>query len=189
MQNQDSARLREAIAGHNKTDAIDADMLARCEQVLGIEARPLVAPDVLALRRVLSRRHKLTVDAHRAECRLWAVASWAFPDVWRACGGHRVAQPVLGRWHELGALARAHIDSIAELVAAHSRDRDPPAVPTRIRDAARGWLLFWKGRLDLDALAWEVGELLCDIEIADASHATATTKPSSCGSNAGATTC
>ena len=43
VQNQDSARLREAIAGHNKTDAIDADMLARCEQVLGVEARPLVA--------------------------------------------------------------------------------------------------------------------------------------------------
>src|SRR5262245_60145058 len=63
VQNRDSARLREAIAGRNKTDVIDAEMLARCEGVLGVKAVPLIDPVVLGLRRALGRRHKLTVDA------------------------------------------------------------------------------------------------------------------------------
>jgi transposase len=176
VRNQDSARLREAIAGRNKTDVIDAEMLTHCERVLGVRAAPLLAPEVIGLRRALTRRHKLTVEAHRAECRLWSVAAWAFPDLWRACGGHTLAQPVLGRWPELGALARARLESITELVAAHSRDRDPARRAERIRDAARGWLRFWKGRLDLDTLAWEVAELLDDIDIAHASHGAATAK-------------
>jgi transposase len=173
---RDSARLREAVAGRNKTDVIDAELLAQCEKVLGVGAAPRLAPGLIGLRRALSRRHKLTVEAHRAECRLWSLAIWAFPDVWRACGGHGVAQPVLGRWPELAGLARARLCSITELVAANSRDRDPARRAERIRDAARGWLRFWRDRLDLDTLAWEVAELLDDIEIADASHNTATAK-------------
>ena len=51
----------------------------------------------IGLRRALHRRHSSVVAAHGAECRLWALSAWAFPDVWRACGGHRVAQPVLRR--------------------------------------------------------------------------------------------
>ncbi|HEX9547825.1 MAG TPA: transposase, partial [Acidimicrobiales bacterium] len=40
--NRDSARLRKAIAGANKTDVIDAAMLAQCEQVLGVvESAPV----------------------------------------------------------------------------------------------------------------------------------------------------
>jgi hypothetical protein len=46
----------------------------------------------------------------------------------------------------------------------------------RIPDAARGWALFWKGRLRFGHVARGVGELLDDIEIADANHATATAK-------------
>jgi hypothetical protein len=151
-------------------------MLARCEGVLDVKAVPLIAPMVLALRRALGRRHKLTVDAHRAECRLWSIASWAFPDVWRACGGHTLAQPVLRRWPELGALARARTASIAEVVAVHSRDRDPRRRAERIRDAAGGWLAFWHDRVDLDVLAWEVAELLADIDVADDNHHRATVK-------------
>jgi hypothetical protein len=63
-----------------------------------------------------------------------------------------------------------HLSSITEMVAAHSHDRDPSRRAERIRDAARGWLRFWRGRLDLDSLAWEVAEMLSDIEIADAAH-------------------
>jgi transposase len=101
---------------------------------------------------------------------------WAFPDLWRACGGHQLAQPVLGRWPELAGLARAHVDSIAEIVPGHSRDRDPRRRAERIRDAARGWLLFWKNRMDVDLLAWELGELLDDIDIADSRQGEATVK-------------
>jgi transposase len=176
VKNRDSARLRKAMSGANKTDVIDAEMLAQCQQVLGVEVLAPLAASTWALRRALLRRHKLTVQAHRAECRLWSVGSWAFPDLWRACGGHGLAQPVLGRWPHLAALGRARLESIAEVVAAHSRDRDPARRAERIRDAARGWLWFWKGRLDLDSLAWEVGQLMDDIEIADADRAQATAK-------------
>jgi transposase len=176
VKNRDSARLRKAIAGSNKSDVIDADMLARCEGVLDVEPAPVPAAGVIALRRALVRRHKLTVDAHRSECRLWSVASWAFPDLWKATGGHGLAQPVLGRWPHLEALGRARVESIAELVAAHSRDRDPKRRAERIRHAARGWNLYWKGRLDLDSLAWEVSELLDDIDMADIRQRAATAK-------------
>src|SRR5713101_821545 len=91
-----------------------------------------------------------------AECRLWALAAWAFPDLWRACGGHRVAQPVLRRWPHLSALSRAHLDTIAAFVDASSRDTRPERRAERIRAAAVGWVRFWAGRLDLDALAWEL---------------------------------
>ena len=41
VQNRDSAKLRQAIAGRNKTDVIDADMLARSASVFSMpEPRP-----------------------------------------------------------------------------------------------------------------------------------------------------
>ena len=39
--NRDSARLRRAITGANKTDLVDADMLARGEDVLGVQTAPV----------------------------------------------------------------------------------------------------------------------------------------------------
>jgi transposase len=165
--NRDSARLRQAIAGANKTDVIDAALLAGCEEILGVSAQTPLGFGQIGLRRAMRRRHVATVAAHRAECRLWALAAWAFPDLWRACGGHRVAQPVLRRWAHLGALSRAHLDRITDIVTAHSRDRQPQRRAERIRDGARGWLRFWSGHLDVDALAWEVCELLDDIAAAD----------------------
>ena len=176
VKNTDSARLRKAIAGANKTDPIDAEMLAHCQAVLGVTRTLLPSPTVWGLRRAMLRLHRSMVEAHRAESRLWSLSTWAFPDVWRACGGHGLAQPILGRWPELAGLARAHLDSIAEIVAAHSRDRDPRRRAERIRDAARGWLLFWKGRMDLDLLAWELGEILDDIDISDSRQKAATAK-------------
>ncbi len=165
--NRDSARLRRAIVGASKTDVIDADMLAHCEEVLGVVLAQVPPPGQIALRRAMRRRHIATVDAHRAECRLWAVAAWAFPDLWRATGGHTLAQPLLGNWPHLESLSRARRSSISEVIAAHSRDHDPQRRAERIRDAAAGWARFWKGRLDLDALAWEVTAMLDDIAAAD----------------------
>lgn len=172
--NRDSARLRQAITGKTKTDLVDAEMLAGCARVLEVHDAPVVPMGQIGLRRAMRRRHLGVVAAHGAECRLWALAAWAFPDVWRACGGHRVAQPVLGRWPHLGALSRAHLGSITELVAAHSADAEPGRRAERIREGAQGWLAFWRDRLDVDALGWEVAELSDDIELADATVARAT---------------
>ena len=174
--NRDSAQLRKAIVGASKTDVIDADMLARCQEVLGVVSAPVPPPGQIALRRAMRRRHVATIDAHRVECRLWALAAWAFPDLWRATGGHTLAQPLLRRWPHLEKLGRARLSSITEMVAAHSRDTNPGRRAERIREAATGWARFWEGRLDLDALAWEVSAMLGDIEIADRRHAGATSQ-------------
>ena len=187
--NRDSARLRQAITSKTKTDVVDAEMLASWARALEVNEAPDLAMGQIGLRRALRRRHLGVVAAHGAECRLWALAAWAFPDLWRAGGGHRVAQPVLGRWPHLGALGRAHLDSITDVVAAHSRDAKPWRRAERLRDGARGWLRFWKGRLDVDALAWEVAELCDDIEAADETIARATRHAASCGRSTGPTTC
>jgi transposase len=164
-----TSRLRGAIAGKNKTDVIDAEMLAGCAGVFDLTPSVLPSAGQLALRRAVRRRHAAVVDAHGAECRLWALAAWAFPDVWRACAGsHHVAQPLLRRWPHLQRLAAAHVTSIADVCRGRLRgDRDPRRRAERIRHAARGWADFWHGRVDLDALAWEVTELVGDIAAAD----------------------
>lgn len=167
VQNRDSSRLRQAIAGRNKTDVIDAEMLAFAEEVLGVTAAVPPTENQIELRRAVRRRHRATVEAHRAENRLWSLAAWLCPDLWRAAGGHRVAQPLLARWPHLGSLARAHLRSLTQLVAARTRDRDPTGRARRIHHAARGWHRFWEQRLDLDAMAWEISELCNDIATAD----------------------
>lgn len=172
--NRDSARLRTAIVGASKTDVIVADMLAHCEEILGVIRAQVPPAGQIALRRAMRRRHIATVDAHRTESRLWALAAWAFPDLWQATGGHTLAQPLLARWPHLDALSRARSSSITGLVAAHSRDHNRHWTAERIRDSAAGWARFWNGRLDLDALAWEVAAMLDDIAAADQRQAEAT---------------
>lgn len=169
VQARHTAKLRGAIAGKNKTDVLDADMLAGCADVFDLGPTQLPSPPGVALRRAVRRRHVAVVDAHRSECRLWALSAWAFPDLWRACGrSHRLLQPILGRWPHLGQLSRAHTGSILDVCKRRLRDgQDLEARARAIRQAAAGWAAFWRGRVDLDALAWEVDELLGDIRVAD----------------------
>jgi hypothetical protein len=43
--NRDSARLlRKAMVGASETDVIDADMLARCQEVLGVVPASVLSP-------------------------------------------------------------------------------------------------------------------------------------------------
>jgi transposase len=169
VESRHTSKLRGAIAGKNKTDVIDADMLAASTELFGLSAGPLPTAGQVALRRAVRRRHRLTAEAHNTDLRLWSIASWAFPDLWKAMGeSHRLARAVLGQWPRLDQLGRAHIRSVAALCKTYLRDGgDPEQRAERIREAARGWARFWTGRLDLDALAWEITELLDDIDIAD----------------------
>lgn len=164
-----SSKLREAIAGKNKTDVIDADMLATSADLFGLSAGRLPTAGQVALRRAVRRRHRWTAEAHNSELRLWSLAAWAFPDVWKALGDSlRLGRAILGRWPRLDQLSRAHTKSIAALCKTYLRDGgDPEQRAGWIRETARGWAGFWTGRLDLDALAWEITELLDDIDIAD----------------------
>jgi transposase len=167
--NRHAARLRGALAGKNKSDPIDADVLSRAGEFFSLEPARIPNPQELALRRAAQRRGKAMTDANRTLRRVISLARWAFPDVWNACAGSRAtALAVLGRWPHLGALSRARVGSIADVVARHTRgvgnveDR-----AERIRSAAGAWCEFWHGHLDLDALAWETTELLDDLIAAE----------------------
>ena len=165
-----SARLRGAIAGKHKTDVADADMLASCVDVFGLTAGVVPSATQIALRRAVRRRHRMVVEAHRGECRLWALAAWAFPDVWHACGHSQpLLRALLGRWPHLDRLARARTASITQVCRPRLRHpRDAERRAERIRAMAAGWAAFWRRRVDLDALAWETTERLGDIAAADA---------------------
>lgn len=169
IETRHSSKLREAISGKNKTDVIDADLLASSGELFGLSASELPTSGRVALRRAVRRRHRMTAEAHNAEVRLWSIAAWGFPDLWKAMGGsHRLARAVLGRWPRLDQLGRAYISSLAPLCRAYLREAgDPEQRAERIKDTAGGWARFWTGRLDLDVLAWEITELLDDIDVAD----------------------
>lgn len=176
-----SARLRSAVAGRNKTDVMDADMLATCAELFGLAPYTLPSANQLALRRAVTRRHRGVVEAHGGDCRLWSLANWAFPDVWRAAkGSHALVRALLSRWPHLESLARARTESIANLCSLHLRVGEATTRAERIRQAAAGWVRFWTGRVDLDALAWESVELLGDIARAEAKIARATAQATAC---------
>jgi hypothetical protein len=173
-----SARLRGAIVGKNKSDVIDADVLARAGDVFALRPMPAVAPGQLALRRAVTRRGDAVIDGNRYWRRLISLARWAFPDVWTAFGGSLpTATAVLGRWPHLAHLGAARRGSLTAVVAEHTRAvADVPARVEQIRCAATAWARFWDGRLDLDALAWDVSEHLTDYHAALERVARATTQ-------------
>lgn len=160
-----AARLRGAIIGKNKSDVIDADVLARAGEVFDLHPLPVPAPTQLALRRVVTRRGAAVIDANRYLRRLISLARWAFPDVWNAFAGSLpTATAVLTRWPHLHALASARRPALTAVVAEHTRSvPDVPARVEAIRAAAAAWEQFWSGHLDLDALAFDVTEVLTDM--------------------------
>ena len=164
------ARLRGAVSGKNKSDVIDAQLLSRAGELFAL--RPATLPDAatLALQRACRRRHKLLIEANRCWRRIVALGRWAFPDTWNALGGSRAAiLAVLRRWPHLETLSRARVGSITDEIAAHTRGvGDVTARATKVRDTARDWAAFWHGHLDLDALAWEVTDLLDELAELDA---------------------
>ncbi|HOT58005.1 MAG TPA: IS110 family transposase [Mycobacterium sp.] len=163
-----AARLRGAISGKNKSDVIDADVLAMAGDVFTLSPLRPPAPPQLALRRAVVRRGKLVIDGNRSRRRLISLARWAFPDVWQEfAGSWPTAVAVLTRWPDLTALASARRSSVTNVVAAHTRGvPDVDARAERIRAAAARTTAFWDGHLDLEALAWETSEHLRDIALA-----------------------
>jgi len=75
-----AARLRGAIIGKDKSDVIDADVLATAGEVFTLTPLRPPTPSDLALRRAVTRRGKLVIDGNRARRRLISLARWAFPD-------------------------------------------------------------------------------------------------------------
>lgn len=175
-----AARLRGAIIGKNKSDVIDADILAHAGEVFRLTPLRPPEPGQLALRRACTRRGAVVIEGNRALRRLISLARWAFPDVWNAFGGSLpTATAVLDRWPHLDQLAAARRATLTAVVAEHTRGvADTPARAEAIKTAAAGWARFWTGRLDLDALAVDVGEHLLDLTTAQARIARATEQAS-----------
>ena len=147
-----AARLRGAISGKNKSDVIDADVLAMAGDVFTLSPLRPPAPSQLALRRAVVRRGKLVVDGNRARRRLISLARWAFPDVWAGfAGSWPTAVAVLTRWPDLRALASARRSSVTAVVAAHTRGvAEVESRAAAIRAAAAAGAEFWDGHLDLE---------------------------------------
>jgi transposase len=176
------ARLRGALVGKDKSDVIDAQLLSRAGELFALEPAQLPDPATLALQRACRRRHKLLLEANRCWRRIIALGRWAFPDTWNALRGSRSALlAVLRRWPHLEALGRARVTSIADEIACHSRAvGDVTARASRVRDTARAWVAFWDGYIDLDALAWELSDLLAELDERDARVASAGEQATRC---------
>ncbi len=172
------ARLRGAVSGKNKSDVVDAELLSRAGELFALQPAALPDPATLALQRACRRRHKLLIETNRCWRRIIALGRWAFPDTWNALGGSRASiLAVFRRWPHLEALSRARVASIADEIAGHTRAvTDVTARATRVRDTARDWAAFWDGHVDLDALAWELGDLLDELAAHDSRVATASTQ-------------
>lgn len=157
-----SARLRGALVGKHKSDVIDADMLSQAGEFVTLDPTRLPTSDEIALRRVVQLRHRQVVAVNRTHRRIVSLAAWAFPDVWRPLASSRATSlGVLRRWPNLAGLARARTTTIPEVIAANTRGvTDVHRRAERIRDGARAWVDFCAGQLDLDALEWELVELL-----------------------------
>jgi transposase len=180
-----SARLRGAIMGKNKSDVIDADVLARSADVFDLPPFEIPTPDQISLRAAVTRRGSAVMDTNRSFRRLLSLARWAFPDVWEAFASSTpTAKAVLERWPNLEALATCKRPALTAVVAEHTRGvTDVPARTERIRSAAKGWSQFWDGHLNLDDLAWDVSEKLADLADADRRVARATEHATLCWEN------
>jgi hypothetical protein len=164
-----AARLRGAISGKQKSDVIDADVLARAGEVFDLHPLRPLDPAQLALRRACVRRGTAVIDGNRYLRRLISLARWAFPDVWNGFHGSLpTAIAVLERWPHLTQLATARRSALTA-VTLHTRGvSDVPERIEAIRSSAAAWAAFWDGHVDLDALAFDVTEHLTDMSDAKA---------------------
>ena len=155
-----AAALRRFYRYHTKTDRIDAPVLARMPQV-DDALQPFTLPTAseLALKRLVTYRHRLEKERIRAISRLRSLLHWAAPRLLTAVGGtnHGLLR-ILERWPDLRSLARAHAPSIAK-EGGLSLERAREA-----RQCARDAIDFYGQRVDYATLALE-------IEISLAHHA------------------
>ena len=104
-----AARLRGAISGKNKSDVIDADVLARAGEVFDLTPLRLPDPTQLALRRAVTRRAAAAIDAQPGAAPADLAGPGCVPGrVERRFGGSlATAKAVLARWPHLSALGAA----------------------------------------------------------------------------------
>lgn len=153
-----AAALRSFYRSHTKTDHIDARVLARMPAVDdGLRSFKLPGAPELALKRLVTGRHKLTSSSARLQNQLRSMLHWAAPGMIQAAGGTVSGGllAVLGTWPDLSSLARARTATIARVGGWK------PQQAEAVRQAAGEAAEFYQGFVDFSDLGLEI-ELLVE---------------------------
>jgi transposase len=149
---QKAAALRRFYRTHTKTDRIDASVLARMPAVDdALHGFTLPSSGELALKRLVTLRHKLMRETTRVQGRIRSTLHWAAPGM--LTGRQGVTDgfvEILARWPDLRRLAGARVATIVKA------GQVSKARAERIRDAAREAVDFYEGFVDFDVLALEL---------------------------------
>ncbi len=161
-----SSRLRAAVAGKNKSDVIDAHLLAKALDLFDLE--PLVVADVgsEAIKRSALSRGDARVHYDQCWRRLRSYVAATVPDIDKILAGSRTRTlAVLGRWPDLRALARAHRSTIAAVLRQHSYcSGRQEQIADQLRSAAAAWVSILEDYYDLDFWRLKVAGMLADID-------------------------
>jgi transposase len=149
---QKAAALRRFYRTHTKTDRIDASVLARMPAVDDALLEFTLPPSgEMALKRLITLRHKLVRETTRLQGRIRSTLHWAAPGMLSGRDGVTDGfVEILARWPDLRRLARARVATIVKTGPIS------PARGERIRNAAREAVDFYDGFVDFDALALEL---------------------------------
>lgn len=157
-----AAALRAFYRAHTKTDHIDARVLARMPAVdEGLRTFALPSAAELALKRLVTLRHKLTVAETKIQNQVRSMCHWAAPGLVKAAGGSVSAGliAVVKTWPDLRGLARARTATIAR-TGGWTLER-----AAAVRAAAGEAGAFYEGFVDFADLAIElevaIGQLEC----------------------------
>jgi transposase len=160
-----AAALRAFYRAHTKTDRIDARVLARMPAVDdALRAFTLPEAGELALKRFVTLRHKLTVEATKVSNRIRSMLHWGAPGLVRAAGGTVSAGliAVLKRWPDLRTLARARAATVAR-EGGWRQERAEAVVAPAAESVA-----FYDRFVDFSDLALEIEVALAQIDNLDA---------------------
>ena len=147
-----AAALRSFYRYHTKTDRIDAPVLARMPQ-LDDALQPFTLPtaEELALKRLVTYRHRLDKECTRALSRLRSLLHWAAPRLLSSASGTSEGLlHLLRRWPDVRQLARAQARTVAK-VAGMSFEQ-----ASEVRQCARDAVEFYAERVDYASLALEI---------------------------------
>ena len=168
-------RFRKVEGLSNKTDAVDAFLLARITFFRHGGAREAVeyTPQERAIQQLTKLSDQITLDRSRAVLRLRALMLEVAPELLREGSGlpavdSRSMLGLLERWPGLEGLGRAHQGSIVRVLRQHRCRGDLGAVARRLRELARTIAL---PRLERRALTVSIQHqveriLLCEGELA-----------------------
>jgi transposase len=157
-----AAALRSFYRSHTKTDHIDARVLARMPAVDDtLRSFELPTSGELALKRLVTLRHKLATASAKLQNQLRSTLHWAAPGLVKASGGgfSDGLLAVLATWPDLSSLARARSATIARVAGFR------PERAEAVRQAAVEAVEFYRGQVSFADLALEIKVMIGQLEV------------------------